>query len=150
MKSYRTWLLILGVVIIIQIVRIKSKFIETVVINLDRSPDRLSFMKLQSQIMGVDLNRFSATDGAKYKFTDSDIELLYGLLYAKNKLDMTQEERSKFFKQKVASSNHDREEISREIELYKDTKFKNIKAEMACCLSHINLWKAYSEYSEPI
>jgi GR25 family glycosyltransferase involved in LPS biosynthesis len=121
-----------------------------VVINLDRSPDRLQIMNLQSQIMGVEVKRFKAIDGAKYKFTDSDLELLYGLAYAKNQLTLTEEERSKFFKQRVESSKKDREEIAREIELYKDTKYKNVKAEMACCLSHINLCKAYEPYNQPI
>jgi len=135
MKSYRLWLLIATVIIIILAIRPFTPFIPTVMINLDRSPDRLFFMSAQCDLHGLPFERFSAIDGAKHNFTDEEKQMLFGIIS----------------QQPGSITKYPIEEVNR---LYNkrnlEPEFKKTKGMMACALSHIQIWKKFKNTKEPI
>lgn len=135
MKSYRLWILIATVIIIILAIRPQHPFIPTVMINLDRSPDRLFFMSAQCDLHGIPFERFSAIDGAKHTFTDEELQLFYGIMSKEPGLTTkyTEKEARRLFSRRES-----------------DPKFKKTKNIMACVLSHINVWRKFKNTKEPL
>ena len=135
MKSYRLWILIATVIIIILAIRTYNPFIPTVMINLDRSPDRLFFMSAQCDLHGLPFERFSAIDGAKHSFTDEELQIFYGIMSKEPGLTTkyTKEEARRLF-------------TKRETEPI----FKKTKNIMACALSHIQVWKKFKDTNVPL
>jgi GR25 family glycosyltransferase involved in LPS biosynthesis len=135
MKSYRLWILIATVIIIILAIRPFTPFIPTVMINLDRSPDRLFFMSTQCDLHGIPFERFSAIDGAKHTFTDEELQMFYGIMSKEPGLT------TKYTKQEARQLF-----IKREAEPI----FKKTKNIMACALSHIQIWRKFKNTREPL
>jgi GR25 family glycosyltransferase involved in LPS biosynthesis len=135
MKSYRLWILIATVIIIILAIRPNYPFIPTVMINLDRSPDRLFFMSAQCDLHGIPFERFSAIDGAKHTFTDEELQMFYGIMSKEPGLTTkyTKEEARQLF-------------ITRD----SDLAFKKTKNIMACALSHIHVWRRFKDTKVPL
>jgi GR25 family glycosyltransferase involved in LPS biosynthesis len=135
MKSYRLWILITTVIIIILAIRPYNPFIPTVMINLDRSPDRLFFMSAQCDLHGIPFERFSAIDGAKHTFTDEELQMFYGIMSKEPGLT------SKYTKEeaRLLFTRRENEPI-----------FKKTKNIMACALSHIHVWRKFKNTTTPL
>jgi GR25 family glycosyltransferase involved in LPS biosynthesis len=135
MKSYRLWILIATVIIIILAIRPNHPFIPTVMINLDRSPDRLFFMSAQCDLHGIPFERHRAVDGAKHIFTDEEKQMFFGIISSQPGLTTkyTEEEARQLF------ATHESEPI-----------FKKTKNIMACALSHIQVWRKFKNSREPV
>jgi GR25 family glycosyltransferase involved in LPS biosynthesis len=73
-------LIIILSLIILHQVSYNSPFLETRVINLDRSYDRLLSTSLQLFINGVQFKRHSAVDGKKYEYSDYELKMFSGIL----------------------------------------------------------------------
>lgn len=135
MKSYRLWILIATVIIIILAIRPNHPFIPTVMINLDRSPDRLFFMSAQCDLHGLPFERFSAIDGAKYSFTDEELQMFYGIMSKEPGITTryTKEEARHLFTKRES-----------------EPIFKKTKNIMACALSHIQVWRKFKDTKVPL
>lgn len=133
--KYQLWILIATVIIIILVIRQTHPFIPTVMINLDRSPDRLFFMSAQCDLHGLPFERFSAIDGKKHNFTDDELQILYGIMTNEPGLTTkyTKEEARRLFAKQDL-----------------DPTFKITKNIMACALSHIEIWRKFKNTKEPI
>lgn len=133
--KYQFWILIATVIIIILAIRSQHAFIPTVMINLDRSPDRLFFMSAQCDLHGIPFERFSAIDGAKHTFTDEELQLFYGIMSKQPGLTSkyTKEEARLLFTKRQS-----------------EPIFKKTKNIMACALSHIQVWRKFKNSREPV
>ena len=138
MKSSGLFIIFILVIFILCISRYAGTFMPTVIINLDRSPDRLLQMSIQCYLYGIPFHRHPAVDGNTHIYTGNEKQTLFGLaLRRQTNID-------------TSNFKHTPEE---RIKLYDtwegEESFKKTRRIMACSLSHFQVWERYKNTDDP-
>ena len=138
MKPSGLLIIFILVTVILCLSRYAGTFMPTVIINLDRSPDRLFQMTLQCYLYGIPFHRHPAVDGNTHIYTDKEKQTLFGLaLRRQTKID-------------TSTFKHTPEERIKLYETWETQEsFKKTRRIMACSLSHFQVWERYKNTTDP-